>query len=138
MRGGLYSFLFINWCCQYPTKYSRLWLWVTGLRPLYLQILCNVLVANSHKFLHCLLQLPYAFHPRAKVQVLQWIMLLCPILETLGISYCQEGWLLSHILVGKSFQKEGTSIQTPTGWRHSVPPLQGCPQPDLQNIELMP
>ena len=135
MRGSLYSFLFINWGCQYLTKYSGLWLQVTGLRLLHLQTLHNILVVNVHKFLHCLSQLPHTFCPRAKVQVLWQIMLFCPMLETPSISYCQEGWLLSHILVGKSFWKEGTSIQTLGGWRHSIAPLQGCPQPDLQNIE---
>ena len=72
----------------------------------------NVLVADSHKFLHCLLQLPYTFCQRAKVRVPQWIMLLCPVLETLGISYCKECWLLLHVLVGEFFQEEGTPIET--------------------------
>ena len=82
MRGSLHSSLFINWGCQYPTKYSHFQLWVTGLRLLHLQISHNVLVANSHKFSHCLLQLPYNFCPRTKVQVLRQIMLLCTMLET--------------------------------------------------------
>ena len=135
MRGGLYSFLFINWGCQYPTKYSRLWLWVTGLRLLHLQTSHNVLVVDIHKFSHCLSQLPHTLCPRAKVWVLWQIMLLHPMLETLSVSYCQEGWLLSHILVGESFQKEGASIQTLGGQRHSIAPLWGCPQLDLRNIE---
>ena len=108
---------------------------MTGLRALHLQTLHNVLVADSPKFLYCLSQLPYAFCQRAKVQVPWWIMLLLPILETLGVSYCKECWLLSHVLVGEFFQEEGTPIQTLGGQRHSKPLLWGHPYPDLQNIE---
>ena len=84
MRGGLYSPLFINQHCQHLTEYSHLWLWLTGLRHFHLQSLHDVLVANSHKFSHGLSQLHYAFCQRVKVWVPQWIMLLCPILETPG------------------------------------------------------
>ena len=124
---AFYSSLFISQGCQYLTKYSCLWLWVTGLRLLHLQMLHNILIANIHIFSHCLPQLPHTFCSRAKVQVPWWIMLLCPMLESPSISYCQEGWLLSHILVCESFWKEGTSIQTPGGQRHSITPLWGHP-----------
>ena len=135
MRGAFYSFMFVRQGCQYQTKYSRLWLWATGLRLLHLQISHNILIANIHIFLHCLPQLPHTFCPRVKVWVPWQIMLLCPMLETPSISYCQEGRLLSHILVGKSFPKEGASIQTLGGQRHSITLLWGCPHPDLWNIE---
>ena len=137
-EGGLYRFLFVNWGCQYPTKCSHLRLWVTGFRLLHLQTSHNILVVNIHNFSHCLLQVPHTFCPRAKVWVLWQIMLLCPMLETPSIRYCQESWLLSHILLGKFFWKEGTSIQTMGGQRHSITLLWGCPQPDLWNIEQHP
>ena len=85
VRGGLCSFLSIDCCWQYLTEYSRLRLWVSGLRAPHLQTLGNISVAESHELLHHLLQLPYTFCQGAKVWVSWQITFLHPILETLGI-----------------------------------------------------